>query len=306
MGDPTDSMRVLVASVEHGGFTAAAERLELTPSAVSKIIARLEERLGVRLLKRTTRRIGLTPEGESYYAGAKFILAEIDEMEAAVGASSTRPKGLLRINSGSVFATTQLMQKLPIFLDRYPDISVSVDITDRIVDLHSERADLAIRAGPVGDTSLVVRKIADIERVICAAPAYLARHGTPERPEDLTRHNCLLVADQPQLGRWPFHTADGQTTTIEVKGQATVATADALVKLAVAGAGIVRLGDMVVAEAIQSGALVPLLKEATVVEPVPIAAVYPGGRHRSPKVRVFVEFLIEQFRDAPWRLPPRR
>ncbi|WP_368744559.1 LysR family transcriptional regulator [Desertibaculum subflavum] len=305
MTDSTDPMRVLVAAVELGGFTAAAERLELTPSAVSKIVARLEERLGVRLLKRTTRRIGLTPEGESYFAGAKFILAEIDEMEAAVGASSTHPKGLLRVNSGSVFATTQLMQKLPIFLDRYPDVSVSVDITDRIVDLQSERADLAIRAGPVGDTSLVVRKIADIERVICAAPSYLARHGTPRRPEDLAHHSCLLVADQPQLGRWPFRTESG-ITTVEVKGQATVAAADALVKLAIAGAGIVRLGDMIVAEAIQSGTLVPLLDEFNVVEPVPIAAVYPGGRHRSPKVRVFADFLIEQFRHAPWRIPRQR
>lgn len=294
-------MRVFVTVVETGGFTAAANRLELTPSGVSKIVARLEERLGVRLLHRTTRRIGLTPEGDAYHSGAKLILAEIDEMEASVGQSSMRPKGLLRVNTGTAFAIHQLMPRLPAFLDRYPEIDVAVDVTDRIVDLTSEGADVAIRSGPIADGSLVVRKIADFERVICAAPAYLERHGVPKSMADLAHHNCLLISDHPSLALWPFRGVGGPSV-FQAKGRATVASADAVTRLAVAGAGIARLGDILVAEAIRAGTLVPLLEDVHVAEPIPLAAVYPSGRYRSPKVRVFIEFLVEQFRHAPWRI----
>lgn len=296
-------MRVFVTAVDACGFTAAADRLELSPSAVSKIVARLEDRLGVRLLHRTTRRLGLTPEGEAYLAGARFILAEIDEIEAAVGQSSTRPKGLLRVNSGTAFAVQQLMPALPAFLERYPEITVTIDVTDRVIDLYGEQADVAIRTGPLKDGSLMARRITDIERVICASPTYLARHGTPTAPEDLASHQCLLISEEPALARWPFRGPGGQRT-IEVRGRAIVGFAVAVARLAVAGAGIARLADLVVADAIRSGELVPLLEDQHLVEPVPLSAVYPDGRHRSPKVRVFTEFLIERFRHAPWRVTP--
>jgi DNA-binding transcriptional LysR family regulator len=301
MTDSTDPMRVFVAAIDHGGFTAAAASLELTPSAVSKIIARLEDRLGVRLLNRTTRRIDLTPEGETYLSSARFILAEIDELEAAVGQSSTRAKGLLRINTGSAFAVHALMPVLPLFLARYPEINLTIDVTDRRVDLVAERADMAIRTGPLGDSALMARKIAEMRRVIIAAPAYLERHHRPATPADLLHHSCLLLSDQPSLARWPFM-IDGLATSLEVSGRVSAASADAVMRLALAGGGIARLGDVLVADAVRSGALVPLLRDYHIVEPGPIAAVYPAGRHRAPKVRVFIDFLIEQFRHEPWRI----
>jgi DNA-binding transcriptional LysR family regulator len=299
--DSVDPMRVFISAIELKSFSAAADRMQLTPSAVSKIVSRLEDRLGVRLINRTTRRISATPEGEAYFNGAKYIVAEIDEMEAAVGQSSTRPKGLLRVNTGTAFGVHHLMPKLPLFLERYPEINVSVEITDRRIDIVGEKADLAIRTGPVGEETLIARGIAEMQRVICASPGYLERMGTPQRPEDLAQHACLLISDQPSLNRWPFRGTDGAPMLLEVRGRATANTADGLARLAIAGGGIIRLGDLIVADALRLGALVPLLEDTHVAEAVPISAVYPSGRHRAPKVRVFVEFLIEQFRDAPWR-----
>jgi DNA-binding transcriptional LysR family regulator len=301
MTDATDPMRVFVAAIDRGGFTAAADSLEITPSGVSKIIGRLEDRLGVRLLNRTTRRIDLTPEGEMYLSSARFILAEIDEMEAAVGQSSTRPKGLLRVNTGTAFAVHALMPVLPGFLAKYPEINVSIDVTDRRIDVVAERADVAIRTGPLADGSLMSEKIADMRRVIVAAPTYLKLCGVPTEPQHLAGHSCLLISDQPSLAKWPF-LIDGQHVSMEVSGRVAVGSADALMRLAVAGGGIARLGDVVVAEAIRSGTLVPLFQDVHVGEAAPIAAVYPAGRHRAPKVRVFIEFLVSRFRHAPWRI----
>jgi DNA-binding transcriptional LysR family regulator len=300
MSDINDPMRVFVTVVESGGFSAAAEVLQVTPSAVSKILGRLEDRLGVRLLNRTTRRIDLTPEGETYLNGSKFILSEIDEMEAAVGQTSTRVKGLLRVNSGTAFGIYQLMPQLPQFMADYPELCVSIELTDRRIDVVGERTDLAIRTGPLGDGSLMARKIAEMRRVICASPGYLAQHGEPKRPEDLAQHNCLLLSDRPSLSRWPFRGPEG-TSTIQVEGRVTAGSADGLLRLALAGAGILRSGDLVVAEALKEGALVPLLVDSHVVEAVPISAVYPSGRHRSPKVRAFVDFLVKSFKHEPWR-----
>jgi DNA-binding transcriptional LysR family regulator len=300
--DGVDPMRVFVQAVELGSFTKAADQLELTPSAVSKVIARLENRLGVRLLNRTTRSLQPTPEGEAYFNGAKYILAEIDEMEAAVGQSSTRPKGLLRVNTGTAFGVHHLMPMLPTFMARYPDISLQVDITDRRIDIVAEKADIAVRTGPVGDAGMVVRQFSAMQRVICASPDYLARHGTPRRPEDLAGHLIAALSDQPSLARWPFRGGE-ETRLVDVTPRIVASTADAVARIAVAGGAIVRLGDLVVADALRSGALVPLLEDVHLVEPVPISAVYPSGRHRAPKVRVFVEFLVEQFKSAPWRRP---
>ena len=296
-----DPMQVFARVVETGSFSAAAQRLDLSPSAISKLISRLEDRLGVRLFHRTTRRLSLTPEGETYLAGAQFILGEIAELEASIGQTATRPQGLLRVSVGSAFATHQLMDKLPLFLDRYPDVAVNINVSDRAVDLHGEGIDLAIRSGPLPEGSLIARKIADFERVICAAPAYLQKRGAPRKPQELADHDCLLVSEHPSLSRWPFRHQEG-VRDIEIRSRVSVSSADALTRLALAGAGIVRVGDLLVADALRSGALIPLLEEFHLVEPVPIAALYPTGRHRAPKLKVFVDFLLEQFRHAPWRL----
>ena len=302
MSDTPHEMQILVTAVDAGGFTAAAERLGLSPSAISKIVSRLEGRLGVRLLNRTTRRIDLTPEGQVYVERARQILADIEDVESSVSEAGARPKGLLRVNIGVAFGIHQLVPAVPDFLARYPEVHLSLDVTDRMVDVIADRADLAVRTGRLADSSLIARKISEMTRVIVAAPSYLAKHGTPSEPEDLLRHNCLVVSDAPSLSRWPFR-GEGSVQTLDVAGSVTASSADALVNLAVDGVGIVRFGDVILAPHIRAGRLVPILTRDHLVEPVPISAVYPPGRQRVPKIRAFVDFLVERFGNAPWRDP---
>ena len=295
-------MAAFVRSVELGGFSAAARELALTPSALSKLVTRLEERLGVRLLNRTTRRLALTPEGELFFERSQKILQEIADAENEVVRSRGRPRGLLRINTFTAFRQ-QLAPALPRFQERYPEVEIELKLEDRIVDLVKEGADLAVRMGPLSDSSLVARRICDLERVICAAPAYLARYGTPRSPDDLARHNCIVIAATPALARWPFDTPKGRRV-IEVSGKLSTNSGEALKDLAVAGLGIVRMVDMNVGDEIRKGALAPLLTDSHHVDAVPLHAVYPQGRHRSPKVAAMLEFLLENFSRAPWRTAP--
>jgi DNA-binding transcriptional LysR family regulator len=298
-------MSAFVRAVEAGGFSIAARELGLTPSAISKLVTRLEDRLGVRLLNRTTRRLALTPEGEAYFHRSQRILADITEAENEVARFRAQPKGVLRINVGTAFGMHQLAPALPEFLSRHPDMEVELMITDRVVDLIEEGADLGIRLGSLTDSSLVARKVCELERVVCASPGYLKKHGTPDKPADLLKHNCLSVAYAPSLHRWPFTAADG-VEYIDVAGNASANTADTLLRLALVGLGIIRLSDVIVGEAIREGKLVPLLQEVHHSEPLPLHAVYPQGRHRSPKVAAMVEFLVERFGSAPWRTGARK
>jgi DNA-binding transcriptional LysR family regulator len=298
-------MSAFVRAVELGGFSTAARELGLTPSAISKLVTRLEDRLGVRLLNRTTRRLALTPEGEAYFHRSQRILSDISEAENEVARFRAQPKGVLRINVGTAFGLHQLAPALPEFLARHPEMQVELTITDRVVDLIEEGADLGIRLGALTDSSLVARRVCELERVVCASPAYLRKNGTPKKPEDLLKHNCLCIAYSPSLQRWPFAAKEG-VQHIEVSGNASANTADALLQLALVGLGIIRLSDVIVGEAIREGKLVPLLQDVHHSEPLPLHAVYPQGRHRSPKVAAMVEFLVERFGKAPWRIAPRR
>jgi DNA-binding transcriptional LysR family regulator len=296
-------MAAFVRSVELGGFSAAAREFGLTPSAMSKLVTRLEERLGVRLLNRTTRKLHMTPEGEAYFAQSQRILREIDDAESEIARFRERPRGLLRMHTGVAFGLHQLPRALAEFIDRYPEIQVDLTVTDRLVDLVEEGADLAIRIGPLADSSLHARKIADLERVICAAPAYLKRHGTPQTPDQLAAHNCLSISTQPNLKRWPFDLPDG-LRIVEVAGNVMANNAETVLQFGLLGLGIVRLADILVGEAIRRGRLVPILTDCHHVEPVPLYAVYPHGRVRSPKVSAMVDFLFETFSGAPWRHAP--
>ena len=300
MGIPSD-MTAFVRAVERGGFSSAARELGLTPSAISKLVTRMEDRLGVRLLNRTTRRLALTPEGEAFFHRARRILADIEEAENEVARFRERPSGRLRISVGTAFGGYQFVPALPEFLARYPEIEVEITMTDRIVDLMEEGADVGIRSGTLLDSSLIARRICDMERVICASPAYLRRHGTPRRPEDLAGHNCLVLAAAPQFHRWPFDTPDG-VRNVEVGGNVSASNAETLVQLAIMGLGIIRLADVIVGDAIAKGLLRPVLADVHHVEPLPLHAVFPHGRHRSPRVAALVDFLVEKFADAPWRV----
>ncbi|MCE2990760.1 MAG: LysR family transcriptional regulator [Burkholderiales bacterium] len=298
--DTPGEMRAFVRAVELGGFSAAARDLDLTPSALSKLTTRLEDRLGVRLMNRTTRKLALTAEGEAYFASAKRILADIAEAEAEVTRFASHPKGLLRVNVGVAFGLHQLAPAIPRFLEKYPEVELEITVTDRLVDLVEEGADVAIRNGVLRDSSLVARKICDLHRVICASPSYLKRHGTPKTPQALLDHNCMTIAGAPQLRRWPFDVS-GNIEYVEVRGNVTANNAESLLQLAANGVGIIRLTDVIVGDGIRAGWLTPILADCHHVEPVPLSAVYPHGKHRSPRVAAFVNFLVEHFADAPWR-----
>jgi DNA-binding transcriptional LysR family regulator len=298
--DSATEMRVFVRVVERGSFSAAADDLAMTPSAISKLISRLEDRLGIRLLHRTTRRLALTPEGETYHLRAQEILSAIDDAEAEVARLGTTPRGRLRVNTGTAFALHELVAALPDFIARYPEIEIDLSVTDRIVDLLSENADVAIRTGQVTDPSLVARKIADAERGIFASPSYLDRRGTPATPDELARHDAIVVNSVPAVNRWPFRDGDG-VRIVEVNNKIVVDDAEVALRLAIAGAGILRVSDMLVGEAVRRGLLVPLFVGVSVSEPLPVSAVYPQGRHRMAKVRAFVDFVVDRFKSAPWR-----
>jgi len=268
--DTTNDMRAFVRVVEHQSFSAAAVVLGLTPSAVSKLVSRLEDRLGVRLLHRTTRRLALTSEGEVYFTRARQILADIEEVEAEVTRSRGSPRRRLHVHTSNAFGVHQLAPALPQFLMRYPDIEVELSITDRIVDLVGERADVAIRGGPIADTSLSARKIGEFERTICAAPPYLARRGVPRTPAELASHVCVVAA--PMSSRWPFRTRTG-LDLVEIMPRVTTDNGEAALRLALGGAGIARLADVIIGEPIRSGLLVPLLTDVHHTELLPLSTI---------------------------------
>ncbi len=301
MIDHASEMAAFVRVVDSKGFSAAASGLGLTPSAVSKLITRLEARLGVRLLHRTTRALHLTAEGEAFYAAARRIVTEIETIEDQITGQRGTPQGLLKVTSSVAFATHQLAPVISEFLARYPLIQIELVPTDRVVDMVEDGIDIAIRIGRLADTSFMARKIGEDKRLICAAPSYLARHGTPLRPEDLARHNCIVSRERAYLNRWQFR-LDDVVREIEVTGRLSVNEGEMQMQLALQGIGIVRLTRLTMAQAIRDGTLIPLLEGYSADEPVPIHAVYPHRRHLAPKVPAFVNFLIEKFTPPPWEI----
>src|SRR5262245_36177066 len=301
MIDHASEMAAFVRVVDSHGFSAAAPGLGLTPSAVSKLVTRLETRLGVRLLQRTTRALHLTQEGEVFYAAARRIVGDIETLENQIAGQSGTPSGVLRVTTSLAFATHQLAPVLSEFLARHPLVQFELLPTDRVVDIIEEGVDVAIRIGRLADTSFMARKIGEDKRLICAAPSYLARHGTPQQPEDLRRHNCIVSRDHAYLNRWSFK-VDGRVLEIDVRGRAAVTEGEAQMQLALQGIGIVRLTRLTLAQAIREGTLVPLLSDFSAEEPVTIHAVYPHRRHLAPKVPAFVNFLIEKFTPPPWEI----
>ena len=294
----SDEIAIFVRVVERGGFAAAAEETGLTPSGVSKAVTRLEDRLGVKLLQRTTRRLMLTAEGETLLSRGRDILAAIEATEAEVMAARGKPRGLIRVNTGTAYAKHRLGPVLPEFRTRYPEIELMVSVADRRIDVIGDQVDVAIRTGPLTDSSLVARRLGDARRVIAASPSYLARHGEPKQASDLAGHTCLQIAGLSRLSEWPLR-VDGKVTQVQVRPAVTCDNADILAEMALAGLGIVRLASFVIEDAIADGRLVPLMEDCHVSEPVPITALMPPGRQHLPRVRALVDFLVE-------KAPPRR
>ncbi len=304
--DSAGEMAAFVETAERASFSAAARALKLTPSALSKLVARLEARLGVRLLQRTTRRVTLTPEGDVFFRRAQRIVADIRDAENETASFRQRPRGLLRINVGNSFGIQQLAPALPEFLARHPELKVEMSLIDAHVDLVAVGADLAVRVGPLGDDRMIARKICDAHRIVCAAPSYLAERGRPLLPGDLLAHDCIVMAGMPALARWPFRSG-----SIVVSGPVTSDSASGVLELGVRGLGFVRLADFAVANFVRDGRLVPVLEEHNVAESLPISVLYPPGRHRTPKIAAFVDFMMRRFAHRPWRLdaapkPPRQ
>ena len=296
------AMLAFVRTVERKGFTRAARDLGVTPLAVSKLVSRLERRLGVRLLQRSTRRMALTAEGTLYFERVQRIVAEIEDAESDVMRFSQAPRGRVRIGMGNAFANFALVPALPEFIARYPELSLDLVITEYKLDLVEGGLDLAIRFGPLGELNLAARRIGEYERVVVAAPAYLERHGTPRTPEELAHHNCLTLAGAPGQTEWPFRGGSG-TRSIAVRGNLNIDNAETLYEAALAGLGIIRLADLVVGQAIRSGRLVPILLDAHQPEPLPLHAVYAPVRRRPPRLDAVLQFLVEKFSSTPWRLP---
>lgn len=289
-------IEVFVRVVEAGSFSAAARALRMTPSAVSKLIARLEARLGARLVSRSTRKLQLTPEGSAFYESGLRILADMAaaEREAAAGAA---PRGRLRVNTYVPFGVHRLIPLLPRFLERYPEISVDLVLTDSVIDLMAERADVAIRAGQLGESRLVARKLGQSPMVVVAAPSYLGARGTPRLPAELDRHNCLAFGFARYSDGWPF--TDGTSFTVPASGNAMVSDGEAMRLMTIASAGIARLARWHVEPDIAAGRLVPLLEDFNPGDVEPTHAVYVGhGKHLPARVRAFLDFLVETVRMA--------
>jgi DNA-binding transcriptional LysR family regulator len=290
-GAPAD-MGIFVRVAERGSFARAAEDVGVSASAVAKLITRLEDRLGVRLITRTTRKLALTAEGEVYLGRAREILAAIETAESELASTRACPRGHLRVHAYPVIAEHYIAPALPAFLDSHPQVQFEFIVTNRIVDLIDENIDISVRMGPFPDSRLVVRKILDLRRIVCASPAYIARRGRPTRPSDLLDYSCLTLSRNPGSAAWLFYT-NGERTVVHVKGPVSADSADMLLRLAIEGAGVLRLSEHVVAPSISAGLLEPLLEDAQDPETYPLCALMAPGRHQTPKVRAFLEFLVE-------------
>lgn len=285
-------MEVFARVVELGGFSAAARALAMTPSAVSKLVGRLEARLGARMLNRSTRQVQLTPEGCVFYERSVRVLADIAEAERGASAND-RPRGHLSVNANVPFGEAALLPLLPAFLERHPDITVDIVLTDEVIDLIEHRTDVAVRAGPLKNSSLVARKLGATRKAILASPAYLAKHGVPKTPADLAHHNCLGFNRSQSLNGWPL-LQDGQLVSLPAQGNARISDGASLQRLAVAGVGLARLALFHCRDDIAAGRLVPVLEAFNPGDLEEIHAVFLGhGGWLPARVRAFLDFLVE-------------
>jgi len=289
--DRITSMQAFIHVVESGSFSGAARRLSVSPAVVTGHVQSLERRLGVQLLNRTTRKVNPTEVGRSFYDRCRHILAELEDAEATVSAEQRSPRGTLRLNT-SVSLARLVAPLIRDYVALYPEVAFELVMSDRMVDMVEERFDLALRTGPLPDSSLKRRSLGVGRLVLCAAPAYLARHGRPQRPVELAGHNCLIDLNAATAGRWHFSGPDGEHD-IEVAGNLRSNSIEGLRAATLAGLGVSLLPAVNVAEDLRHGVLLPLLPAWRTTE-VTVQAVYPPGRHISVKMRTFLDFLVER------------
>jgi len=298
--DPLNSMDLFVDVVGAGSFSEAGRRRGLAASSVTRSINALEDDLGVRLLNRTTRRLSLTEAGRLYYERSRRIIAEVEDARLSVTQLEAAPRGTLRLNIPVAFGRLHVVPTLPDFLARYPEVQIDLDMTDAFIDLVEDGVDLAIRIGELQDSSLIARRLAPNNRVICASPDYLRRAGTPIAPDDLRNHNCLIYKRQPTRAVWRLRDTQG-TVEIEVSGSLRSNNTDSLHAAALAGLGLTILPTWMVGPDIHRGALeivFPGYRVSPGAIDTSIYAVFPYNRHLSPKVRAMVDFLAERYRQC--------
>lgn len=289
-----ESLEAFTAVVERGSFSAAARTLGLTPSAISKQISHLEERLGARLFNRTTRRMHLTEAGQAFFDRAHVALEVLEEAEGAVSTLSDSPSGHLRITMPVGFGLIHVTPLLSDFLTQHPKISLDIDTSNQFIDIVEQGIDVAIRVGSLPDSTLRARRLRSFRWIVCASPDYLAQHGTPREPGDLADHACLTITHITRA--WPFTGADGDFS-VRVSGPLSSVSAEVLHAMAVGGMGVARMSSYMIADELRSGALVPLLTEYAWREETNVYAVYPETRHLSPKVRAFIDYLVTHLRQ---------
>jgi DNA-binding transcriptional LysR family regulator len=295
MDNRAGEMEVFVTAAELQSFSAAGRRLKLSPSAVSKLVTRIEDRLGTRLLVRSTRTMKLTPEGDVYLTRAQRILAEIAETEQIVaGGGKMVPRGLLRINASVGFGERCLLPVVPEFLALYPEVQLDISLTDGVIGLIEERTDIAIRSGPMSDSTLKARKILESRRVIVASPDYLKAYGAPKTPQDLAHHNCFSFNFGRSLNEWPFRDPGSSSVyRLLISGNTTVNSGMIMRRLCLAGSGLGRVGQFHVQPDIDAGLLVPVLEEYNAEDIELIHAVFAGHEHLAARIRAFIDFIGE-------------
>lgn len=300
--DRFSAMEVFSQVVESGSFSGAADKLGISATAASRLVAELEGHLQTRLLNRTTRKVSLTETGRSFYERCVQVLGDLREAEEEASRAAVVPRGTIRLATSVAFAP-HIAPVIADFLARHAQVRFDVSLSDRMVDLVEEGFDLAIRIGTTGSDALVARKVGETRIVPCASPDYLAAHPAPTRPEDLVAHNCFTYEYVKPSGVWRFRDPEGAERVVRVNGTVHSNSAGLHAELAARGVGVVFEPAFIVGPEIRAGRLVPLLQDFEPA-PLPIYAVYPSRRHLSAKVRVFVDFLMGRFAGArDWVLP---
>ncbi|MDB5397178.1 MAG: transcriptional regulator, LysR family [Rhodospirillales bacterium] len=293
-------MEVFARVVELGGFSAAARALRMTPSAISKLVGRLETRLGARLVNRSTRKLQFTPEGRMFYDRSVRLLADMDEVERSVGEAKV-PSGKIRVSVNVPVGRLLLLPIVPAFLEAYPKLSLEISLTDQVIDLLEQRTDVALRSGPLKSSQLVARKLGAARMMIVGSPGYFARYGVPKAPGDLAQHNRLGFSYARMSKGWPLND-DGVERTIPPSGNVQVSDGDALRTLAISGVGLVRLVSFMVRDDIAANRLVPVLEEFNPGDVDELHAVYLGQGGLLPiRIRVFLEFLAQRIKISDAR-----
>ena len=296
--DALADIAVFVRVVERGSFTLAAGELELSRAVVSKYVSRLEERLGARLLHRTTRRLSLTEAGAALFEASRGALERIEEAEGAVAQLQSEPRGRLRVSAPMSFGILHLGPALAEFARAYPRVSLDMRLDDRFVNLVEDGIDVAVRIGALTDSSLVARRLASTRTLACAAPSYLADHGEPETPEDLAAHDCLIYSYLSTANVWRFTAPDGREIPVAVSGRFRINNGIVLAEAAAAGHGILLTPSFYVGPMLRDGRLKRILAGYRLPE-LGIHAVYPERAQVPPKVRAFVDFLAQRFGRKP-------